>query len=65
MKATAYLIRMCPILVLRPVRRVAEGLGASRELARVRLLARVRPQVGLQVLQPRVRLVARLKLKEK
>lgn len=53
---------MRPVLVLRPIGRVAERLAAARILARVRLLAGVRPQMGLQVLQPRVRLAAALEL---
>ena len=54
---------MCPVLVLGPVRGVAEGLGASGKFTVVRLLSRVRAQVGLQVLQPGVCLVAALELK--
>jgi hypothetical protein len=50
--------------VLGPVGGVAEGLGAAGELAHVGLLPRVGPQVGLQVLQPAVRLPATLKLKK-
>ena len=53
---------MGPVLVLGAVGRVGEGLGAAGELARVRLLTRVRPEMGLQVLQPRVGLAAVLKL---
>ncbi len=53
---------MGPVLVLGPVGGVAEGLGAAGELAHVGLLPRVGPQVGLQVLQPAVRLPATLKL---
>ena len=37
---------------------IAEGLGAARELAGVRLLSGVGSQVGLQVLQPGVSLGA-------
>ncbi len=48
--------------MLGPVGGVAEGLGAAGELAHVGLLPRVGPQVGLQVLQPAVRLPATLKL---
>ena len=44
---------------------VAEGLRAARELAHVGLLSRVGPEVGLQVLQPAVRLPAALELKER
>jgi hypothetical protein len=51
-----------PVLVLGPVGGVAEGLGAPGELAHVRLLPRVGPQVGLQVLQPAIRLPATLEL---
>lgn len=54
---------MGSVLMLGPVRRVAEGLGAPGELAHVGLLPRVAPQMGLQVLQPAVRLPASLKLK--
>ena len=56
---------MSPILVLGSVGGVAEGLGAARELAHVGLLSSVGPQVGLQVLQPAVRLPAALELKER
>ena len=56
---------MRPVLVFGPVARVAEGLGAARELAHVRLLSRVGPQVSLQVLQPAVGLPAALKLRER
>ncbi len=50
--------------MLGPVGGVAEGLGAAGELAHIGLLPRVGPQVGLQVLQPAVRLPATLKLEE-
>ena len=46
-----YLVGMCSVLVLCPVRGVAEGFGASRELASVWLLSCVRPQVSLEVFQ--------------
>ena len=55
---------MCSVLMLGAVRGVAEGLGAAWELAHVGLLARVAPQVGLQVLQPAVRFPASFKLKK-
>ena len=55
-------IGMRAVLVLGAVGRVAERLAASLILAHVRLLAGVRAQVSLEVLQPRVRLVAALKL---
>ena len=54
---------MGSVLMLGSVRGVAEGLGAARELAHVGLLPSVGPQVGLEVLQPTVRLPASLKLK--
>ena len=54
---------MGSVLMLGAVRGVAEGLGAARELAHVGLLPGVTPQMGLQVLQPAVRLPASLKLK--
>ena len=54
---------MGPVLVLGPVRGVAEGFGAAREFTGVRLLARVGAQVGLQVLESGVRFVTGLKLK--
>ena len=54
---------MGSVLMLGSVRCVAEGLGAAGELAHVGLLSSVGPQVGLQVLQPAVRLPASLKLK--
>jgi hypothetical protein len=57
-----YLVAVSPVLVLGPVGGVAEGLGAAGELTHVGLLPRVGPQVGLQVLQPAVRLPATLKL---
>ena len=49
--------------MLGPIAGVAEGFGAAGELAHVRLLARVGAEVGLEVLQPAVRLLAALKLK--
>ena len=55
---------MGSVLVFCSVARVAEGLRAARELAHVGLLPGVTPQVGLQVLQPTVRLPASLKLKK-
>ena len=55
---------MSPVLVFGSVGSVAEGLGAAGELAHVGLLPGVTPQVGLQVLQPTVRLPASLKLKK-
>ena len=54
---------MGSVLMLGSVRGVAEGLGAPGELAHVGLLPCVAPQVGLEVLQPAVRLPASLKLK--
>lgn len=51
-------------LVLGSVTRVAECLLAARVLAEVRLLARVAPQVDLQVLQTGKRFVTALKLWE-
>lgn len=52
-------------LVLGAVAGVAEGLLAARVLAQVWLLARVAPQVDLEVLQPREGLAAALKLQER
>ena len=60
-----YLIGMGSVLVLCPIAGVAEGFRASWELTHVRLLSRVRSQVGLQVLQTTVRLPAALELKER
>ena len=56
---------MGSVLVFGPIAGVAEGLGASRELAHVGFLPSVGSQVGLQVLQPAVRLPAALELKER
>ena len=56
---------MSSVLVLRSVAGIAEGFRASWELTHVRLLSRVRSQVGLQVLQTTVRLPAALELKER
>ena len=56
---------MGSVLVFGSITGVAEGLGASRELAHVGLLPSVGSQVGLQVLQPAVRLPAALELKER
>lgn len=52
-------------LVLGAVAGVAKGLLAARVLAQVRLLARVAPQVDLEVLQPREGLAAAFKLRER
>ena len=54
---------MSPVLVFGSVGSVAEGLGAAWEFAHVGLLARVGPQVGLQVLQATVGFPASLELK--
>ena len=54
---------MGSVLVFGSIAGVAEGLGASRELAHVGLLSGVGPEVGLQVLQPAVSLPASLELK--
>ena len=62
---TTHLVGMGPVLVLGSVRGVAEGLGAPRELAHVGLLPRVRPQVGLEVLQSAVGFPTSLELKIK
>lgn len=62
--AGAHLVGVGPVLVLGPVAGVAEGFAAALVFACVRLLARVRPQVRLQVLQARVRLPAPLKLRD-
>lgn len=53
---------MGPVLVLRPIRGVAESLGAARVLAHVRFFTCVRPEMSLEILQPRVRFVTALKL---
>ena len=55
---------MSPVLVLGTVRCIAERLCAAGELAGVGFLARVGPQVCLEILQPGVRLQAVLKLKQ-
>lgn len=52
-------------LVLGAVAGVAEGLLTARVLAQVWLLARVTPQVDLEVLQPREGLAAAFKLRER
>ena len=52
-------------LVLGAVTGVAEGLLAAWVLAQVRLLARVAPQVDLEVLQAREGLAAALELQER
>lgn len=52
-------------LVLGAVAGVAEGLLAAGVLAQVRLLARVAPQMDLEVLQPREGLAAAFKLRER
>lgn len=57
-----YLIRVCAVLVLGPVRGVGEGLVAAFMLTHVRLLPGVRPEVGLEVLQAGVSFCAALKL---
>merc|ERR1719175_354742 len=51
---------MGSVLVFCSVAGVAEGLRAAWELAHVGLLSSVGPEVGLQVLQPAVRLPAAL-----
>ena len=61
----SHLVGVGPVLVLGPVGGVAEGLGAAGELAGVGLLSGVRPQVGLQVLQPGIGLLAGLELRNK
>jgi len=59
-----YFIRMSSILVFGSVWSIAERLGATGEFARVRLLARVRSEMCLKILQARIGLVAILKLEE-
>ena len=54
---------MGSVLVFGSIAGIAEGLGASRELAHVGLLPSVRPQVGLQVLQAAVGFPTSLELK--
>ena len=63
--STPYLVGMGSVLVFCSVAGVAEGLRAAGELAHVGLLSRVGAQVGLQILQPAVRLPAALELKER
>ena len=46
-RSLRYLIGVSPVLVLGPVRGVAEGLRAAGELAGVRFLAGVGPEVRL------------------
>lgn len=53
---------MCAVLVLGPVRGVGEGLIAPFVFTHIRLLPRVRPEVGLKVLQAGVSFGAALKL---
>lgn len=57
-----HLVGMGPVLVLRAVGRIGEGLVAALVLAHVRLLSGMRPQVSLQVLQPGIGFKATLKL---
>ena len=59
---TTYLVGMSPVLVLGPVRGVAEGLCAAGEFAGVGFLSGVGPQMRLEVLQAGVSLQAGLKL---
>lgn len=47
----SYLVGVCPVLVFGSVRGVGEGFVAAFVLADVRLLAGVRAQMCLQVLQ--------------
>ena len=54
---------MSPVLVLGPVRGVAEGLCAAGEFTGVGFLSGVGPQMRLEVLQAGVSLQAILKLK--
>ena len=61
---TTHLVRMCPVLMLCSVRGVAEGFSTARELAGVGFFSSMRSQMGLQVLEARVSLVATLKLKK-
>lgn len=53
---------MRSVLMLGPVRGIAEGFRTARKLAHVRLLSGVRSEMSLQILQPRVRLWAAFKL---
>lgn len=53
---------MRSVLMLGPVRGIAEGFCTARKLAHVRLLSGVRSEMSLQILQPRVRLWAAFKL---
>jgi len=64
-KPSTYLIGMCSVLMFGSVRGIAEGFGAAGELAGVGFFSGVRSQVGLQVLEARVSLVAILELKKR
>lgn len=55
-KYSTHSIRMRSVLMLGPVRGIAEGFRTARKLAHVRPLSRVRSEMSLQILQPRVRL---------
>lgn len=57
-----YLIRVCAVLVLGPVRGVRKGLVAAFMFAHIWLLPSVGPEVGLEVLQARICFGAALKL---
>ena len=54
---------MGAVLVFGPVGRVAERFAAAGKLAHVRLLAGVRPEMRLEILEPRVRFGAALELR--
>ena len=54
---------MCSVLMFGPVRGIAEGFGATRELASVGFFSSVRSQMSFQVFEARVSFVAVLKLK--
>ena len=55
-------VGMGAVLVFCSIRRVAESLAAPWILAEIRFFTRVGAQVSLEVLEPRVRFVAFLKL---
>ena len=60
---SSYLIWVSPVLVFSPVWSIAEGLCTSWKFTGVRFLARVRTQMGLQILESRIGFGAIFKLK--
>ena len=53
---------MCAVLMFRPIGRIGECLGTSREFTHVGLLPGVRPQVSLEVLKAGIGFTAALEL---